>query len=94
MDVQVTRRIRNNFQLFKPHALIRLLPMPRKKSAKKRPKKQQTNHRDWGDVLGLLIISLGLLLFVALFSYDPADLSVNSMPPNTVPENWIGRFGA
>lgn len=94
MDVQVTRRIRNNFQLFKPHALIRLLPMPRKKSAKKRPKKQQTNHRDWGDVLGLLIISLGLLLFVALFSYDPADLSVNSMPPNPVPENWIGRFGA
>ena len=68
--------------------------MPRKKSAKKRSSKQQTSHRGWGDVLGLLFISLGLLLLVALISYEPADLPQHAAPPNPVPENWIGRFGA
>ena len=68
--------------------------MPRKKSAKKRSRKQQTSHRGWGDVLGLLFISLGLLLLVALISYEPADLPQHAAPPNPVPENWIGRFGA
>lgn len=68
--------------------------MPRKKSAKKRSSKQQTSHRGWGDVLGLLFISLGLLLLVALVSYEPADLPQHAAPPNPDPENWIGRFGA
>jgi len=68
--------------------------MSRKKSAKKRSRKQQTSHRGWGDVLGLLFISLGLLLLVALISYEPADLPQHAAPPNPVPENWIGRFGA
>ena len=68
--------------------------MPRKKSAKKRSSKQQTSHRGWGDVLGLLFISLGLLLLVALISYEPADLPQHAAPPNPIPENWIGRFGA
>ena len=68
--------------------------MPRKKSAKKRSRKQQTSHRGWGDVLGLLFISLGLLLLVALVSYEPADLPQHAAPTNPVPENWIGRFGA
>jgi S-DNA-T family DNA segregation ATPase FtsK/SpoIIIE len=68
--------------------------MPRKKSANKRSSKQQTSHRGWGDVLGLLFISLGLLLLVALISYEPADLPQHAAPPNPIPENWIGRFGA
>jgi S-DNA-T family DNA segregation ATPase FtsK/SpoIIIE len=50
--------------------------------------------RGWGDVLGIVLLALSLLLFVALFSYDKADLAINRVPPNPVPHNRIGLFGA
>ncbi len=47
-----------------------------------------------GDVVGLILISLALLLLVALFSYERADIPLNSMPPNRPAHNWIGPLGA
>jgi S-DNA-T family DNA segregation ATPase FtsK/SpoIIIE len=50
--------------------------------------------RGGSDVLGIILVSLALLLFVALFTFDKSDLPVNRVPPNEPAQNWIGRFGA
>lgn len=46
------------------------------------------------DVFGIVLISASLLLLVAIFSYDPNDVAVNTVAPNPNPSNWIGPFGA
>jgi S-DNA-T family DNA segregation ATPase FtsK/SpoIIIE len=48
----------------------------------------------WHDVIGIVLLALSLLLFVAFFSYDAGDLPANRQPPNASYHNWIGPVGA
>ena len=50
--------------------------------------------RGRGDLLGIILFGVALLLFAALFSFDRFDLAANRVPPNDPAHNWIGRFGA
>jgi S-DNA-T family DNA segregation ATPase FtsK/SpoIIIE len=50
--------------------------------------------RGFNDILGIIFVALAFLMLVALFSYDPKDLAVNSVPPNQQIHNWIGIIGA
>jgi DNA segregation ATPase FtsK/SpoIIIE, S-DNA-T family len=50
--------------------------------------------RGLGDVLGIVLIGAAVLLLVALYSYDPKDVSANVAPPNPSAHNWIGSVGA
>ena len=47
-----------------------------------------------GDIIGIVLVSVALLLLVALLSYDRNDLSGNRLPPNETEHNWIGSVGA
>ncbi|MBI3610702.1 MAG: DNA translocase FtsK [Nitrospirae bacterium] len=46
------------------------------------------------EILGVLLLALGLLLFVSLISYDPQDPSLNSVSSNPVVHNLAGKVGA
>lgn len=46
------------------------------------------------DVIGIVLGTAGLLLIIALLSYDPHDLAANFVPPNNPPHNRIGPVGA
>ena len=46
------------------------------------------------DIVGIALVSLALLLFVALVSYDPHDVSATTTTTNPVIRNWIGLAGA
>jgi DNA segregation ATPase FtsK/SpoIIIE, S-DNA-T family len=46
------------------------------------------------QVIGFLWLSLWLVTFLSLLSYDPSDLGFNSYPPNPNPSNFIGDVGA
>ncbi|MBU3664719.1 MAG: DNA translocase FtsK [Chthoniobacterales bacterium] len=53
----------------------------------------------WSEVLGLLLLGAGTLLFLALVSYSSADVSSfwwfgTQEPPQRPPENFIGPVGA
>jgi DNA segregation ATPase FtsK/SpoIIIE, S-DNA-T family len=48
----------------------------------------------FADIVGIALISLALLLFVALLSYDPHDVSATTTTTNPVIHNWIGLAGA
>ncbi len=47
-----------------------------------------------GDIIGIVLVSVALLLLVALLSYDRNDLTFNHDPPNRPEHNWIGSVGA
>jgi S-DNA-T family DNA segregation ATPase FtsK/SpoIIIE len=46
------------------------------------------------QVIGFLWASLYLVTLLSLVSYDPSDMGFNVTPPNPVPSNFIGYFGA
>ena len=46
------------------------------------------------DIVGVVLLAAALLLFVAQFSFDRNDLSINRNPPNHPTHNWIGPLGA
>ena len=46
------------------------------------------------DVLGVIFFALSVIVLIALFTYDPKDLQINSVPPNKDVHNWIGTVGA
>ena len=50
--------------------------------------------RGRGDLAGIILFCVALLLFAALFSFDRFDLAANRVPPNDPAHNLIGRFGA
>ncbi len=50
--------------------------------------------RGRGDLVGIILFCVALLLFAALFSFDRFDLAANRVPPNDPAHNLIGRFGA
>ena len=47
-----------------------------------------------GDLLGLALVAASVVLMLALFSYDRADLAANASPPNHPIHNLLGRVGA
>jgi S-DNA-T family DNA segregation ATPase FtsK/SpoIIIE len=46
------------------------------------------------DLLGLVLLTLAIVWFLALLSYDRLDLSRNTTRPNDPAQNWIGPVGA
>ncbi|HMJ90372.1 MAG TPA: DNA translocase FtsK [Candidatus Acidoferrum sp.] len=62
--------------------------MPRKDSG--RP----SEHHGFNDVIGVVLLGFALLLFVAMCSFDPADVSANTTDTNHSTRNWIGPIGA
>jgi len=57
-------------------------------------KDNESEMHGWHDVIGIVLLSLSLLLFVAFFSHDPRDLAVNTTATNRAYHNWIGPVGA
>jgi S-DNA-T family DNA segregation ATPase FtsK/SpoIIIE len=55
---------------------------------------QEVAARGFGDIIGVVLISLSLMLLVSLYSYDPHDLAANSTDANSRAHNWIGPVGA
>ena len=51
-------------------------------------------HRGFGDVIGIVLISAALLLLVAQVSFDKQDVAVNRIPSSETAHNWIGSAGA
>jgi DNA segregation ATPase FtsK/SpoIIIE, S-DNA-T family len=50
--------------------------------------------RGFADLIGILLASVGLLLLVAMISYDPRDVSATGTAVNESAHNWIGMAGA
>ncbi|MBI3994538.1 MAG: DNA translocase FtsK 4TM domain-containing protein, partial [Nitrospirae bacterium] len=46
------------------------------------------------EILGVILLALGLLMFVSLLSYDPRDPSLNSVSSNPSVHNLAGKVGA
>ncbi|MBU6409640.1 MAG: DNA translocase FtsK [Verrucomicrobia bacterium] len=52
------------------------------------------SHNGLHDVIGVGLLALALLLFLAQISFDPRDISHLAFPPNKSAHNWIGPLGA
>ena len=52
------------------------------------------SHNGFGDVIGVALLAIALLLLVAQFSFDRYDLSFFRDPHNKPIHNWIGPLGA
>src|SRR5687768_10613539 len=52
------------------------------------------SHHGFNDVIGIVLLGLSLLLFVALLTFDRNDLTQDRVPANEQVHNWIGPFGA
>jgi len=64
-----------------------------------RSRSTQETDTAWDDVIGILMLGVAVLYFLALFSYDPRDLPSwchlsPSDHPNAVTQNFVGRMGA
>jgi S-DNA-T family DNA segregation ATPase FtsK/SpoIIIE len=48
----------------------------------------------WNEIIGLILIGIGIVILLALISYDSSDPSWNSVGGNTRARNWVGPMGA
>ncbi len=64
--------------------------MPRVKAVTGETKSPSRN----GEIVGLILLGLALILALSLFSYDRNDLAKNASPPNDPLHNLLGRLGA
>jgi DNA segregation ATPase FtsK/SpoIIIE, S-DNA-T family len=60
---------------------------------------QSRKHNAWNEVIGLVLIGVGTILFLALTSYTPKDVPSwvwfsSISPPNNPAQNFIGPTGA
>jgi DNA segregation ATPase FtsK/SpoIIIE, S-DNA-T family len=60
---------------------------------------QSRKHNAWDEVIGLILIGVGAILFLALISYTPKDVPSwvwfsSISPPNNPAQNFIGPTGA
>jgi len=46
------------------------------------------------EFIGIIVLTVAVLLFTCLVTYDPADVSLNSASHKGTTDNRIGRFGA
>src|SRR5580698_5965008 len=53
-----------------------------------------TRSRPLNVFLGVVLLLVSLLLFLALATYHASDPSLNTATDVTAPHNWIGLFGA
>ena len=51
-------------------------------------------HHGFNDVVGVVLLGLALLLFIAMASFDRYDIKATTTMPNVFAHNWIGRAGA
>ena len=65
--------------------------MPRKHSVRT---DSAPEHRGLNDIVGVVLLGLALLLFIAMSSFEPRDVSANRTDHNEQPHNLIGRAGA
>ena len=63
--------------------------MPRAKSNDTDPPQKRP-----GELLGLALLGIAVVLLVALLSYDRNDISWVKQPPNHPPHNMLGLMGA
>src|SRR4051812_2716450 len=61
--------------------------------ARKASANSESTH-GFGDIIGVALMALALLLLVAQLSFDRYDLTFNRNPPNHPAHNWIGPLGA
>ena len=50
--------------------------------------------RGLSDVMGIVLIALGLVLLLAQISFERQDVAFNNFPPKQIPHNWVGQAGA
>ena len=60
---------------------------------------QSRKHNAWNEVIGLVLLGVGTVLFLALISYTPKDVPSwvwfsSISPPNNPAQNFIGPTGA
>jgi DNA segregation ATPase FtsK/SpoIIIE, S-DNA-T family len=60
---------------------------------------QSRKHNAWSEVMGLVLLGVGTVLFLALISYTPKDVPSwvwfsSISPPNNPAQNFIGPTGA
>ncbi|MGZ7079676.1 MAG: DNA translocase FtsK 4TM domain-containing protein, partial [Thermoanaerobaculia bacterium] len=55
---------------------------------------QFVKSRRGGELVGVVVLALGVTLAAALFSYHPNDSSAFFTSTNSVISNWIGYYGA
>ena len=60
----------------------------------KKDAEESSSHKGLTDVIGIILVTVAFVLFVALFSSDRGDLPYNKVPPNVPVRNWIGPVGA
>ena len=48
----------------------------------------------FNDIIGVALLALALLLFVAQLSFDPNDIGFLTTKVNKPTHNWIGPLGA
>ena len=53
----------------------------------------QVHARGFGDIIGIVLISIAVLTLVAFFSYDKKDVPANATDTNPSTLNWIGPVG-
>src|SRR5438105_6305599 len=63
------------------------------------PVSRSTKNSAWNEVVAIILLGVGTLLFLALISYNPRDLPSwvpwsYLSPPNKPVQNFIGPFGA
>jgi S-DNA-T family DNA segregation ATPase FtsK/SpoIIIE len=64
-------------------------PVPRAQSEDSAPPSSRS-----GELTGLALLGLAVVLLIALVSYDRNDLATHALPFNDPPHNWLGRIGA
>ena len=65
--------------------------------AERKPLLQQSGDSPWNEIIGLILMGVGLVLLLALLSYSSGDVSWNSTGsavPNPSTRNLIGPMGA
>ncbi len=62
--------------------------MPRKET------ERTPEHRGLNDIIGVVLIAMALLLFIAMTSFDRSDVAANTTNRNVTPHNLIGGAGS
>jgi len=57
-------------------------------------RKSDDASRGFGDIIGVVLLAVALLLLVAQVSFSRCDLPSLCNPPNKPVHNWVGPFGA
>jgi DNA segregation ATPase FtsK/SpoIIIE, S-DNA-T family len=55
---------------------------------------KQNANGPWNEIIGLILIGIGIVILLALISYDSGDPSWNSVSEKARARNWVGPMGA